>query len=65
MIADIIRIQKEVTRLLNKENEGYETQLMEMLLPFVNRLSPYEIVDGELPGQWVVRNKKTLKVIDL
>lgn len=58
----IIRTQREIVRLLNKESEGYETQLLEELVPFVNKLSPIEIFEFG-PFDWRLRHKRSLKEI--
>lgn len=63
-MGGIIRIQREIVKLLNKESQGYETQLLEELALFVNRISPFEIHEAG-PFHWILRNKRTLKEVQL
>lgn len=56
----VIRIQKEITRLSN--DQGASSKWWE-LIRFVNRLSPYEVVEDSPTAAIVMRHKKTKKEI--
>lgn len=64
MMSAVIRIQKKIRDLLNKESQGYEIELLEELAQFVNSLSPYEVINDNQSCRFVLRHKKTLKVIE-
>lgn len=57
----IIRIQKKIASLSNQHPYSPIAEVLEDLGEFVNKMSPYEIVD--LESKTVVRSKKTLKEI--
>lgn len=64
MIANLVRIQKEICRLINeieRQDQEVSTQPLEELAQFVNKMSPFEAVDSAQSNKWVVRNKKTLE----
>jgi hypothetical protein len=62
MIGPIIRIQKELTLMLNSPcMDGDE--IVDALTDFINKMSPYEIILRE--NVWVMRHKKTLKEVNL
>lgn len=62
-MGSVIRIQKELTRLLNWNDslgKGYQNSDLWELAQFVNKLSPYEVARGP---RYVLRNKKTQKEV--
>lgn len=62
MMGPIIRIQKELARMLNTHTMSDE-EILDSLIEFINKMSPYEVVIQQTRS--FVRNKKTLKEIEL
>lgn len=59
MIGTLVRIQKKIAELSNQNAYPGTAEVLEELAEFVNKMSPFEIVDVD--RRTVVRNKKTLK----